>query len=376
MTNTPPLRVALFTDSAVFAGTERHMLDLALGLRAEGVEVRLACPCPSVLAQRATEEGLPVMNIPMRGGAAIRVLARLLKTGAVDLVHAHNGRTALLAAVAVRLAGRGRAVATQHFLEPAHLARRGVKAFLSRMAHRWVERQMSRLIAISEAAKAGMLARGEGTEEKISVVPNGMPHPEPAQMPSPESMRAELGLEPGATLIVAVARLEREKNLETLVAAMKLVAMSEPAAVCVIAGAGSQEAALRSQIAIGGLGRTVKLLGFRTDTLALMRAGDLFVLPSAREPFGLVLIEAMSVGKPVIATGAGGPLEIVVPGETGLLVAPADAHEMAAAIVALARDPELRQRMGDAGHARFVAHFTVERMARATIEAYEKARGQ
>jgi glycosyltransferase involved in cell wall biosynthesis len=306
----------------------------------------------------------------------MRTLARLLKTGAVDILHAHNGRTALLAAVAVRLAGRGRAVATQHFLEPAHLARRGVKALFSRAAHRWVERQMGRLIAISEAAKTAMLARGEGTEEKISVVPNGMPQPVLAQMAATETIRAELGLAPGATLIVAVARLEREKNLETLVAAMKLVAMSEPRAVCVIAGAGSQEAALISQIAIGGVGRTVQLLGFRSDTLALMRAGDLFVLPSAREPFGLVLIEAMSVGKPVIATCAGGPLEIVVPGETGLLVAPVDAHEMAGALIALVRDPDLRQRMGEAGHARFLNHFTVERMARATIEVYEKARVQ
>ncbi|MEA3212763.1 MAG: hypothetical protein QOE70_5820 [Chthoniobacter sp.] len=368
------MKVALFTDANVFAGTERHMLDLAFGLRAAGVNVRLACPWPSALAERAA--GLPVVEIQKRGlldGAAIRTVVGLLKSGAIDLVHAHNGRTALLAAVAVKLAGRGRAVATQHFLEPAHVLRRGVKAFVSRTAHRWVNRQTSHFIAISEAAKAGMLARGQATPAQISVVPNGMPLPELARLASPQTIRAELGIAPDAILIVAVARLEREKSLETLVAAMRTVGAAEPAAVCVIAGDGTQKETLLAQIANGGMAGRVKLIGFRSDALALMNAGDVFVLPSAVESFGLVLIEAMSVGKPVIATRSGGPLEIVVDGETGLFVTPAAAEEMGRAILSLVRDANLRRRMGAAGRARFLENFTVERMTRATIAAYEKA---
>jgi glycosyltransferase involved in cell wall biosynthesis len=368
------MKVALFTDSDVFAGTERHMLDLAFGLRTAGVDVRLACPLPSALVERAG--GLPVVKIQKRGlldYAAIRPLTELLKTGAIDLVHSHNGRTALLAAAAVKLAGRGRAVATQHFLEPNRLSRRGLKALLSRVAHRWVNRQTSRFIAISQAAKTGMLARGDGTEETISVVPNGMPLPDPAQLADPQKIRAELGIAPDATMIVSVARLEHEKSVETLIAAMKTVAVAEPSAVCMIAGEGSQRAALLAQIDKSGLEGAVRLLGFRTDALALMNAADVFVLPSPNEPFGLVLIEAMSVGKPVIATSAGGPLEIVVEGETGLLVAPSAAEEMGRAILALVRDADLRRRMGAAGRARFLKKFTVERMTRATIAAYDKA---
>lgn len=371
-----PLRVALFTDSTVFAGTERHMLDLALGLRDAGVDVRLACPIPSALAERAADAGLTMTNIKRRGlldHAAIRALAELLKTGTIDLVHAHNGRTALLAALAVKLAGKGRAVATQHFIEPAQLSRRGLNAFVSRAAHHWVNRQTSRFIAISEAAKTAMLARGEGTADTISVVPNGMPLADPSRFASPAEVRAELGIDPGAPLIVSVARLEREKSVETLIAAMESVLAASPAAVCVIAGEGSQKAALLTQIAGSGLGNAVRLIGFRSDVLALMNAADVFVLPSPREPFGLVLIEAMSVGKPVIATRAGGPLEIVVEGETGLLVAPSSSGEMGRAIIELVRDADLRRRMGVAGHARFLEKFTVERMTRATVAAYEKA---
>jgi glycosyltransferase involved in cell wall biosynthesis len=366
------MKVALFTDSDVFAGTERHMLDLAFGLRAAGVNVRLACPRPSALAERAG--GLPVVEIQNRGlldHAAIRTLVALLKTGAIDLVHAHNGRTALLAAAAVKLAGCGRAVATQHFLEPNRLSRRGLKALFSRVAHRWVNQQTSRFIAISQAARTAMLARGDGTESTVSVVPNGMPLPDLAQLAAPQIIRAALGVPPEATLIVSVARLEREKSVATLVAAMKGVARADPSAVCVIAGEGSQEAALRAQISGSELGDAVKLIGFRTDALALMNAADIFVLPSPNEPFGLVLIEAMSLGKPVIATRAGGPLEIVADGETGLLVAPSAAEELGRAILSLVRDADLRRRMGAAGRVRFLENFTVERMTNATIAAYK-----
>jgi len=368
------MKVALFTDSDVFAGTERHMLDLALGLRAAGVDVQLACPVPSALAARAA--GLPILRIQKRGPLdypAVRTLAGLLRNGSVDLLHAHNGRTALVAAVAVTLAGRGRVVATQHFLDPGHLSRRGVKALASRIGHRWVNGRMSRFIAISQAVRTAMLARGQGTVESISVVPNGMPSVDRARLPAPETIRAELGIDPGAVLIVSVARLELEKSLEVLIAAMSEIAAAEPSAVCIIVGDGSQKLALQARIAALGRESRIKLIGFRSDALAVMNAADLFVLPSQHEPFGLVLIEAMSLGKPVIATGAGGPLEIVVNGETGLLVAPAAVGEMGRALLALVRDAALRGRMGAAGGARFLAKFTLDRMVRATLEAYGKA---
>src|SRR4051812_4058273 len=116
-------KVLLFTDADVFAGTERHMLDLAQGLRDEGVKVTIACPKPAILADYAVAHGFPVLTI-QKGGLidwpAIRILRRLLKSGHIDVVHAHNGRTALSAALAVHLARQGRCVQTQHFLEPGH----------------------------------------------------------------------------------------------------------------------------------------------------------------------------------------------------------------------------------------------------------------
>jgi len=366
-------RVVLLTDADVFAGTERHMLDLARGLRAAGVAVSLACPSPSALEDRAREDGLPFLPVPKRGlvdRAAARALARRLRSGETDIVHAHNGRTALAAALAVRLAGRGRCVMTQHFLEPNHATLGGPKAFLFRTAHHWVVTQMSRVIAISEAARAAMLERGEAPASKITVIPNGIAAPDAALLGGVGEARRALGIGEGDPLVVCVARLEAEKDVGTLVSAMKAVRAACPAARCLLVGGGSQRNALAQQIQRLDLVGVVQPLGFRADAQAVIAAADVFVLPSLAEPFGLVLLEAMALGRPVVATRAGGPLEIVVDGQTGLLVPPASPPALAEAIRGLLADPDGRRRMGENGLARYRDRFTAERMARATAGVY------
>ena len=115
------LKVLLLTDSDAFAGTERHILDLAKGLRAQGVNVAVACPEPSLLGDSLEREGVPHVVI-QKGGrfdrTAIHLLRDLLVSGKFDILHSHNGRTAWIAALAVRSARRGFLVATQHFISP------------------------------------------------------------------------------------------------------------------------------------------------------------------------------------------------------------------------------------------------------------------
>jgi len=156
-----------------------------------------------------------------------------------------------------------------------------------------------------------------------------------------------------------------------LVSAMQAVAKEIPNVRCVVAGEGRLKLELEGQIAGLGLGHVVTLLGFRSDALEIVAAGDLFVLPSLAEPFGLSLVEAMALGKPVIATQAGGPLEIVAPEETGLLVAPRDAVQLSAAILRILKDRALAQRMGRSGRERFLNHFTSARMAREIDAIYQ-----
>ncbi len=372
---TKPLRVALFTDADVFAGTEKHLLDLARGLKSRGVHVSVACPAISPVAASAACSGIPAIPVEKRDmpdTGAVGTLMRLLRSRELDIVHAHNGRTAFIAAVARTLAQRGSIIATQHFLAPAHLSRTGARGRLSHMAHRWVNRRMDHTIAISHASWHSMIYRQEAVPSKLSVIHNGIPVPDPAKLRAREAVRKELGIPCARKLIVCVARLEPEKDLATLVRAMKRIQTTEPQAICLIAGDGSEKAKLQATIDNLALGKSVKLLGFVRDTLSLIHASDLFVLPSLAEPFGLVLLEAMALSKPVVATCAGGPLEIVSEDETGFLCPPSDATAMSHAMLKLIRNPMRAEEMGRKGLARFLENFTVDQMVDATLTIYSR----
>jgi glycogen(starch) synthase len=305
--------------------------------------------------------------------AAAKKLKGLLRDRKLDVIHAHNGRTAISAAIAVSGAKVGACVFTQHFLEPGQDSRKGVKALISKKIHGWKNRRIDQFIAISDAVRQSMLHRGEATLDKITLVPNGIQMPDRSKLKPSAELRKELNIPADAPLIVCAARLQPEKDVPTLVTAMGIVIKTSPSAVCVIAGEGPQLAMISRQIDDAGLQKNVRLLGFREDAISLMNAGDMFVLPSIAEPFGLVLLEAMSLAKPVISTRAGGPMEIVFENQTGLLVRPSAPAELAEAIKKLIVDPAAARQFGQSGFSRFEERFTAARMSRATVGVYEKA---
>lgn len=370
------LKALLFTDADVFAGTERHMLDLARSLRDLSVPVSIGCPAQGVLGVRAREAGFPVVHIAKQGQIdfpAIRQLRRLLESGEIDLIHAHNGRTHVAAAWAVAGARRGACIATQHFLSPARTGRSGLKAMLAAFLHRRAMKSTAHVIAISDAVRDAAIARGEVTPEKITTVHNGIFPPAQAQDADPGTVRKSLGISFNAPLIVCAARLQKEKDIPTLIAAMRAVATRVPGARCLIAGDGDQRPILQDHIDRLGLRESVTLLGFRADVADLLNACDLFALPSLAEPFGLALVEAMALGKPVIATRAGGPREIVDHGRTGLLVTPSNPESLAAAISDLLGDNAKRHAMGAAARERYLQKFTAAAMAGSLLEIYLRA---
>lgn len=369
------MNIGLFTDSDVFAGTERHILDLAWGLREEGARPTILCPGQGVLAQRAGVEGIPVIDVKKRRGLdwpAVRLLARGWRKGLFDVVHAHNGRTAFLGAVARLFTRRGALVSTEHFLTPARDERRGMAAALSRRLHRWRERRTQAIIAISQAVRGAIATRGDGGVEKVRVVLNGISEPHLQALEAPAEVRERFKIPAHAPLIVCVARLEKEKCVHDLIDAMETLLAGRPDARCVIAGAGAEEAALRRQIARAEIGHAVHLAGFQSDPLSLIRAADVFVLPSGAEPFGLVLLEAMALGIPTVATKAGGPMEIVVHGQTGWLVEPRKSDAFAATLWNCLQQPEKAREMGRKGRELYLSRFTANQMAKEMLTVYRE----
>ena len=350
------------------------MLDLALALRALGVSPTLVCPSAGALAQRGRAADIPVVSLEKRStidASAIGFLACLWRTGAYDVLHAHNGRMAFHAALARLVAGRGSLVATQHFLTPARAERRGMARRVGQCLHSFTGRFIDRQIAISRAVADAMLARQEVPLAKLRMVHNGIHDPRLLPLFAKEETRRRFDVPESARLIVCLARLEPEKGLDTLVDAMKEVVDRLPEAYCLIAGRGKLEEQLQARIEATA-STNVRLLGFVEDSLSLLLAADLCVLPSVAEPFGLSLVEAMALAVPVVSTRAGGPVEIVREGEAGFLVPPGKPKELAAAILAVLKNPTQVSTMGQSARNDFLTRFTAERMARQTLTVYQE----
>ncbi len=378
--STRPLRVTLLLDTRAWAGTESHVLTLARALRdlsdpsgQREIEVTIAAPPDSPLWERARADQLPTIAIARRGAwdaGTLQTLTRRLRRGACDVLHAHNGRTALWGALAAKGARRGAGVFTHHFIEPAHAQSGGAAGALKKGVHGRLARAIAEHIAISQAVAQAVLGRGEVEAARLTVVPNGIT--------APKSVAGEAELPPALRADIAcVARLEQEKDLPTLVRAMALLQTQRPDAPprCVIAGEGDERAALEALIEEQSAGAVVHLAGFTPFVPAILEAARACVLPSPAEPFGLALVEAMAHRRAVVAVDQGGPREIVVPGTTGLLVPPGDAPAMGRALAELLDDPDRARHMGEAGFERFQNHFTAARMARQTLEVYRRACG-
>ena len=295
-----------------------------------------------------------------------------------DVIHAHNGRTHLLAALAVKHARRqgSRAVciATQHFLAPTRTTRTGPKAILANLLHKHADAYTAHTIAISNAVRTAALSRNDTSCNRITTIHNGISAPSLPFNHNRTDFRASLGIHPKTPLILCAARLQREKDIPTLLRAMNRLAAAHPKsppARCLIAGEGDERASLESLARSLFLSDSVRFLGFRNDIPALIDACDLFVLPSLAEPFGLVLLEAMALAKPIIATNTGGPPEIIAHNHTGLLVPPSDPAAFSTAMQRLLENPEERRNFGQAAHARFLTHFTANKMAAQILALYQ-----
>jgi glycosyltransferase involved in cell wall biosynthesis len=369
------MNVCLWTDSDCFAGTEKHCLELASGLREAGVGVILGCRSGTPLYERALAEGLEVETLaPSRFPLqCVGKVQRMLNTGRVDVVHTHNGVTTAWAAVARRGGRRGGLVATQHFIHPARTRRRGFpRAMLGRI-QKWNERSVSRWVAISGAVQQAMLDRGDAEAARVSVIPNGMQEPLPGELER-EAARRALGVPREEMVLVCPARLEEEKDHRTLLHACALLKAEGVDFRTYCLGEGVLRAALETRVRELNLAERVLLPGYQSRMESWIRAADVVVLPSPEEPFGLVLLEAMSRGVPVVAAAAGGPWEILEAG-AGLLFSPRDPRDLAGKLSVLCRDGAERVRLGQAGLVRWKQGYTRQKMVTGIIGIYRSALG-
>ena len=300
---------------------------------------------------------------PVRLARAVRRLAAITRRENADLVLGWLAKGQVYAGLAARWAGRP-AVWFQHGL-PADL--------------HWMDRLATLLpargVLACSAAGAQMQHRALWPHRPTRVV-----HPAvevrrfaPDALPAPRAMRGKLGLPTEGPLVGMVGRLQRWKGMHTFVAAMPRVLRAHPDAHGLIVGGkhdlepNYQEEVTRQIQRLGLEGRIIQA-GFQTNVPEWMQALDVFVHASDREPFGMVIIEAMALGKPVVAGAAAGPTEIITEGQDGLLAPFEDSEALAQQILRFLDEPDFARAAGQAAQAR--AHdFTPEKFAGRLVEA-------
>ena len=299
--------------------------------------------------------------------AAVWRLARLLRANDVDIVHAHCFDPTLVGLAAARAASTA-FVYTRHHSE--HHIRLGKKWHIR--LDGWAGRRADHVIAVSEATRR-ILRDIEGVpEDQLSVVHNGADAPRPVDDRVVTRLQEELN-PTGLPVCTIVARLHEEKGHRFAVAAWPEVVRRCGPAMMLLAGEGPERAAIEAQIRALGVQEWVSVLGFRRDVPELMALSDVVILPSLAESFGFAALEAMSAGRPVVATSIGGLPEVVAHAETGLIVPPENAAAIADAVERLLEDRPYARRLGAAGPSR-AAGFSAKRMVRGYERVYETVR--
>lgn len=346
-------------------GGERQVLWLARALMRSGHRSIVACRSGEPLAARAAEAGLTVVDMnpiaELDPLAAIR-LRRVIAKERPDVVHAHTGHAVALAALATMATG-ARMVIT----------RRVDFRLRPNAGTRWKYGRADAIIAISEAVAGALTASGI-ERSRIEIVPSGIDL-ERNIAPSPPDVLRSLGVPTGAPLVVMVGALVGHKDPVTFVRAIAAARARVPALKALLVGEGPLRADVEAAVTELKLHDVLRVAGHRTDADNLLAAADVFVLSSKEEGLGTVLLDALSLGKPVAACAAGGIPEIIQPDTSGLLVRPGAANELGDAIVSILTNPELRVRLVAGGRAR-VREFSVDRTAERTAAVYRRVLGR
>lgn len=284
--------------------------------------------------------------------AAIARIVQLVRRNKIDLIYTVDRTISLPLSYAVaRLTGCPLVLSAHigHYLHTSPV-------------HRHIVRNAHSITVTSENMRQEFLPFARSHDQLVKIM-NAIRVDRYDPSISGEAVRVELQIPPDAPVVLLAGRLNPFKGQDDLVRAAAVVLKQRPDTYFLIAGGENVPghlALIEGLIAEHGVGHRVRCIGYRQDLPQLFATSDIATMPSHNEPFGLVALEAMAMGKPVVATRAGGVPEFLVDGEMGLLIPPRDSDALARAILTLLDDPARARAMGQRGRQHVLDHFNEE----------------
>jgi glycosyltransferase involved in cell wall biosynthesis len=350
-------------------GGQRQSLFLAKELKRRGLPFFFIVQPESPLHQKACEAELPVLPFKMRNEFDLPAILRLawaMKRKKCLLVHFHDAHSVAVGSVAASLAK-----------VPFRIITRRVDFPLKRnyFSRRKYMKNVDVIIAISEGVKK-VLVEGGVNPVNIEVISSGIDfssfEEDSLALASKDYLHREFSFAVDDYLVGIVAHLADHKGHQYLIQATKILKKQAPKIKTIIVGEGPLSMELDRQAKELDVEDIIFFLGFREDVPKILSSLDLFVLSSHLEGMGSSLLDAMASRLPVVATNVGGIPEVVIHGETGLLVPPRNPSALARAILRLYSDKTLASRLGQKGYELVHRKFSAESMADKVVRLYEK----
>jgi glycosyltransferase involved in cell wall biosynthesis len=351
----------------IVGGGEISLLSLLANLDRALWAPIVVVPTEGTVATRCRQAGLVTHVIPLPGlyrpGLAVvrsvAKLRRLIRQTGSRLLHANGSRAMFYAGLAGRLSGQPVIwhvrVADQDYI---------FDRFLAKLAH---------LIIVNSQAVGTRFAYAAST--KVRRVYNGVDLSMFRPHSPPNHLRRSLDLPDKGPVVTSIGRFVPFKGYQYLLEAAQLVHHVIPECHWVLVGDGELRGELEQDCRRLGMDKYVHFTGWREDVADILALCHIFVLPSVGEHFGRVLIEAMAMAKAVVATNSGGVPEVVIDGETGLLVPPAQPKALGDAVLALLSGPTLAAQLGAAGRRRVEEQFSLTQHVEAVQALYQECLG-
>jgi glycosyltransferase involved in cell wall biosynthesis len=354
------------SENTILSVTRMPPEEFACGL----VSGRTTEPSPGI-ARCLAEQNIPWTVVPAlrreihpsQDLCTLRALRRQVREGRPEIVHTHSSKAGFLGRLAARLEHVPHIVHTPHghvfggYFSPAATR---IFILLERLAARWTDR----IVTLTDAEAAQHLALGLGRPGQFITIVSGVNLNDIASA-------VPVRFAPHGPVIGTVGRLTSIKGHQHLIDAVPEILRRCPTAHVVLVGDGELRQTLEERTRRLGVDGCVIFTGYREDTPALIAGMDLFVLPSLNEGMGRVLVMAMALGKPIVASRVGGVPELLGQGEAGLLVPPADPRALADAICTLLVDPVRAKTLGEAGRRRAPA-YSANAMVQALARLYRE----
>ena len=353
-----PLRILQTCFSLSWGGLEIQALEVSKQLVSRGHRIWLACSQGSRLHREATGQHIETLPYPVSGyvhPSIIWKLRRFIAEQKPDIIHCQLSKDIATVVPAVKLSLKP---------TPVILSKR-VGSFIGKkdLFHRFTYANVSRVLAISSVIRRNVIETTPVSPDRVVVLFDAVD----TELFSIErvdrkKIRAQFGYDETAVVVGFVGRFSPGKGHEELLAAAEMIRAKRPAVRFLVIGEASfgeqhYERRIRATAHSMGLDNAMTFGGFRKDIPEVMAAFDILAFPSHAESFGVVLIEAMAMERPVVSTNCDGVLDIVVDGKTGLYVHPRNAPELGNALIRLIDDAELRAAMGKAGRQRVLELF-------------------